>query len=224
MKTRSIFFGLIILLFNSCLVKSLHPFYTEDVISFDEKLVGNWQSKGKNKWIIEDLKTTVLRENGVNRVEELDDSDRKMYEQYKGSYFVTIIEDDEEDSFFLVVPFKIEGQLFLDFSPVVVDNELNSLLQSHLLGAHSLVKLDVLEEGKVSLKWFDEKRIKELFEQNKIKIKHQKMRNFLFEEEILLTAKPKELQKFIKKYMASNKEDKWKTDTKLTLTRDLTKP
>jgi hypothetical protein len=223
MKIRSIIFALIIVLFNSCLVKSLHPFYTKEVISFDASLIGNWQSKGNNKWIIEDLKDKVLRENKVSSIEELEKADQKMYENYKGSYFVSI-KDDGEESFFLVMPFTIEGQLFLDFSPVLVDSDLNSLTQNHLLSAHSLVKLDVLEEGKVRLKWFDEKRIKELFEQNKIKIKHEKLRGFLFEEEILLTAKSKELQKFIKKYMASKNEDKWKTDTKYTLTRDLTKP
>lgn len=223
MKTRSIIFTLIILLFNSCLVKSLHPFYTKDVVSFDSSLVGTWSSKGAKKWLIEDLKDKVLRENKVSSLEELDDADRKMYEEFKGSYFVSIT-DDGIESFFLVVPFKIDNQLFLDFSPFMVESDLNSLTQNHLLNAHSLVKLDVLNDGKVSLNWFDEDRIKDLFKQNKIKIKHEKIRGSLFEEEILLTAKPKELQKFIRKYMASNNEDKWKTDTKYTLTRDLTKP
>jgi hypothetical protein len=223
MKTKSIIFALIILLFNSCLVKSLNPFYTKDVVSFDSSLLGTWSSKGSNKWIIEDLKDKVLRENNVNSVEELNDANKKMYEEFKGAYFVSITEGSAE-SYFLVVPFKIDDQLFLDFSPFTVESDLSSLTQSHLLNAHSLVKLDVLNDGKVRLNWFDEDRIKDLFKQNKIKIKHQKIRGSLFEEQILLTAKPKELQKFIRKYMASNNEEKWKTDTKYTLTRDLTTP
>ena len=213
MKTRSIIFALTILLFSSCLVKSLHPFYTKDSVSFDSSLIGTWKGKGKNSWIIEDIKDKILRENEVNSISELKETDRKIYEEYKGSYFVSITGSDE-DAFFLVVPFKVDGQLFLDFSPVFVEIEVSSLTQTHMVSSHSLVKLDVLDDGKISLKWFDESRIKDLFEQNKIKIKHEKIRNPLFEEEILLTAKPKELQKFIKKYMASNTEDKWKTDTK----------
>jgi len=39
------------------------------------------------------------------------------------------------------------------------------------------------------------------------------------EESILLTASPDELQKFIKKYMASSDTNKWKTDVKLSLKR-----
>ena len=223
MKTRSIIFAFIIVFFNSCLIKSLHPFYTKEVISFDNNLLGIWESKGKTNWMIEDFKGRMLKENDVDTFEELDKSDQIVYAQYKNSYFVTINKSNIQ-SFFLAVPFLIEDQLFLDFSPVMIDNELPTLTQNHLLGAHSLVKLDRLENGAVSLKWFDEDRIKDLFKQKKIKIKHEKITGFFLEEEILLTAKPKELQKFIRKYMASEGEDKWKTDTKYILTRDLTKP
>jgi hypothetical protein len=223
MKTRSIIFVAMILLFSSCLVKSLHPFYTKESVAFDANLVGTWKGKRGSTWSIENIKDKILRENNVNSIAELDESDQKMYEKHKDAYFVSITGDDE-DAFFLVVPFKIENQLFLDFSPFFVDLKINSLTQTHLIGSHSLVKLDILDNEKVSLKWFDEDRIKELFQQNKIKIKHEKIRNSFFDEEILLTAQPKELQKFIKKYMASNKENKWRTDTKHTLTRDRTKP
>ena len=106
----------------------------------------------------------------------------------------------------------------------MIDNDLPTLTQNHLLGAHSLVKLDRLENGAVSLKWFDEDRIKDLFKQKRRLKSSMKITGFFLEEEILLTAKPKELQKFITKYMASEGEDKWKTDTKYILTRDLTKP
>lgn len=223
MKLRSFILLAGVLLFSSCLVKSLNPFYTKETISFDTQFIGTWKSKGDGKWVVESIKDKVLKENNVTRIEDLSKSDKEMYDRYKGAYFVTIKGDGQEANF-LVMPFKVKDQLFLDFTPVVIESELNSLLQNHLAKTHSLVKFDVLQDGKVSLKWFDEKRIKDLFKNNKIKIKHEKIIGFLFEEEILLTAKPKELQKFIKKYMSSNQENKWKTDTKYTLTRDTTKP
>lgn len=41
MKTRIlIFIGLILLMLNSCFVKSLHPFYKKENVVFNDKLLG----------------------------------------------------------------------------------------------------------------------------------------------------------------------------------------
>ena len=48
----------------------------------------------------------------------------------------------------------INNQFFLDFIPYSNDGKgVNSLLQIHNVYAHSLVKLDVLNSSKISIKW-----------------------------------------------------------------------
>ena len=74
---------------------------------------------------------------------------------------------------------------------------------------------DVQKNGEIEIKWLDEDKIQELFEQKKIKIKHETIG--VMKDKYLLTASSKELQKFITKYMASSDSEKWKTSTnKLT--------
>lgn len=46
MKLRHLIFIVGVFLLNSCIVKSLNPFYTEDKIISDLRLEGKWQSKG----------------------------------------------------------------------------------------------------------------------------------------------------------------------------------
>jgi len=62
----------------------------------------------------------------------------------------------------------------------------------------------------INLKFFDEEKLNELIDQNRIRIKYEK---FGFDEDqYLLTATSEELQKFIKKYMNSNDETKWASE------------
>ena len=68
----------------------------------------------------------------------------------------------------------------------------------------------------LSVKWFSSEKLAELLDEDKIKIKHEEVG---FTETTLLTASSEELEKFIKKYMDSKDEDKWKTDVEFNLKR-----
>ncbi|AUC16645.1 hypothetical protein BTO06_16485 [Tenacibaculum sp. SZ-18] len=213
MKTKYLilFFGL--LLFQSCIVKSLNPFYTEDVIQFSEDFAGEWKDNNNDSWKIVPTKEEYkrLKKKGG----QLSIKDKTFFETYKNSYLVEY-SDNTKTSHFIATPFKINNQYFLDFIPYSNDGRgVNSLLQIHNVYAHSLVKLDVLNSEKISIKWFDEKRLKKLFDERKIKIKHEKIG--IMKEDILLTASSKELLQFLKKYMASDVAKKWETETKFTL-------
>jgi hypothetical protein len=97
-----------------------------------------------------------------------------------------------------------------------MDNLSNSLFKMHLIKTHSLAKLDMVSNNSISIKWLDEDKLKFLLNNDKIKIKHEKVG---FDETILLTASSEELVKFIQKYMNSEDEEKWKTDTQFDLKR-----
>ncbi len=76
--------------------------------------------------------------------------------------------------------------------------------------------VDFLNDNKVDINWFSSEKLMELLEQDKIKIKHERVG---FGETILLTASSEELQEFIKKYLNSNDADKWATDVEFNLNR-----
>lgn len=214
MKIRSIICSLAILFFlNSCVVKSLSPFYTKETISFTEEFLGKWKDNENGKWEVNTFESEILK--GYKG--KVSKEDKQLISLYKNSYFVSF-EKKGKEAFFIATPFKIKDQLFLDFIPVDYDSGgINSLTFSHIVYAHSLVKFDVSSNGSIKIKWFDEDRIEDLFKEGKIKIKHEKVG--LLNDKYLLTASSKELQKFVEKYIVSNASKKWETSIKFTLTK-----
>ncbi len=221
MKIRNVILIVSCLFLSSCLVKSLHPFYTQDSVQYTNDFIGNWKDDNKGTWSVISLKDKIIEEEGKT-LEEMPKSDQWFYMKHKSSYYVEYTKKGQQ-AFFLVVPFKINNQFFLDFTPLVMDSDsFYSLERNHLVATHSLVKFDVLEDKSISMKWLDEEKLSKLFKENKIKIKYEKVG--VEEDGILLTATSEELQKFIKKYMASNDGKKWETNTDFILTKTDAKP
>ncbi|MCK0158606.1 hypothetical protein MWU65_15555 [Cellulophaga sp. F20128] len=211
MKIKNIIIALCILLFNSCVLKSLHPFYIASAVFYEASFIGNWEDAKQGKWEV-----TSLKEEFKKDKEPKFEYDKKIYEQYKDGYFIKYTENEKEASF-IGVPFKINNELFINFNMVDYNSEdLNSLAKSNIIETHTVAKLDILENGNMSLKWLDEDRLTELFEKKQIQLKHEKVG---INETLVLTASSKELFKFLKKYLESDNKDKWKTDKKFTLTR-----
>jgi len=202
-----------ILFLSSCVVKSLNPFYTKKSISFDERFVGEWTDSKKGTWIVIPFKDEITKENPI---EKMKNEDIQLYNEYKNSYYIQRNYQGEE-ALFIATPFNINNQTFLDFYPLEYQDDINNLLQKHLIYTHSLVKYDVTESGEIEIKWLDEKKVESLFKNKKIKIEHKKIG--VLKEKFLLTASSKELNKFIEKYTKSKDEDKWDTSTKYTLTK-----
>lgn len=220
MKTKNVLILLVVLIFNSCFVKSLHPFYTQETITSDTKFLGEWEDNKGATWKVTQLIEEIL--NGKT-IDSLPKEDLKAYYKFQYAFKVVRIKNKQK-AIFLAMPFKINKQVFLDFTPLEYEVNLGvqSLLENHFIQTHSLVKYDLLKNKSISIKWLDEDKIESLFEQKKIKIKHEKIG--FFNDKYLLTAQPEELQKFIKKYMISNDVEKWKTSTGFTLTKLNGKP
>jgi hypothetical protein len=64
MKTMKSFSLVLILalLLSSCVVKSLHAFYTPDIVYFEQKFIGNWLDSEKANWTILPFKDVILNE------------------------------------------------------------------------------------------------------------------------------------------------------------------
>ncbi len=219
MKTKGILLISAILLFSSCIVKSLQPFYTKDSLSFNEKLLGNWTDNKKGKWEIASVEDEFIkdRKEGIKFSED----DKKAFENYKDGYIIQYIKKEKEVGF-IAMPFKINDDYFMDFIPIEIEDDgINSLAAQHLLKTHSVTKLDINSDNDITFSWLSERRIKDIFEANKMRLKHEKVGP---EEALLLTASSEELYAFLKKYIKSNIEDKWKKEDMLTLTRTDAKP
>jgi hypothetical protein len=209
MKTKYIILFLLIIALNSCIVKSLHPFYTDNTIFFEKLFVGNWTSitGSDHTWNVNSWETAVLEYYHKTSVNQLSKKELEDYNEHKNSYYVKYTENGKE-AFFIAVPFKIENQLFLDFSVFDVDlKSINDLYGYHLIGTHSLVKFDILNNNRIDLKWFAEEKLKNLLDETKIKINYEKLGKN--DSAYLLTASSEELQKFLKKYLKSKDKNKW---------------
>ncbi|WP_372768346.1 hypothetical protein [Lutibacter sp.] len=222
LKPKIFILSLVFLLLNSCVVKSLFPFYTNGSIYFEKKFIGTWEDTDNGKWKVLPYQEAFLKEmkkdNEFKSPAEFNESENKIYNKYKNGYMVYLEKDNTKTSF-LVMPFKINNQLFLDFTPYEdkESDELDNILyQMHLIGVHTLAKFDITSTDEISVKWFSSEKLAELLDEDKIKIKHEEVG---FTETTLLTASSEELEKFIKKYMDSKDEDKWNTDVEFHLKR-----
>lgn len=218
MKTRILIYFTVLLLFNSCIVNSLFPFFTEDTISFEKTFLGIWEDdeNSDSRWVISSLED-FSRIQIENDSTSLSKKELDFYNKYKHGYYAIHEEiKNNRISTFLAVPFKIDNQLFLDFTPVYYDEHAKGLVSQHLIPTHTLAKFDVLDNNTIDIKWLSAIKLGELIKYNKIKIDHEKVG---VDDKIVLTASSDELQKFIKKYMTSSDTDKWKTDIKLNLKR-----
>jgi hypothetical protein len=219
MKTRIILIIGCLLLFNSCILKSLQPFYIAKAISYQEGLLGNWKDNQKGTWNIASFKTLFEREH--EEFPELSKEDRAIYNKYKQAYFVTYTEKEKEATF-IAMPFKVNDKLFIDFAPFDsgLENE-NELLAQHLIRTHSIAKVEVVNNKKMQIKWLDESKVQELQEKNEIRLQHEKIG---IDETFVLTATSNELYKFIEKFEATRSEDQWGSSDEVTLERTDAKP
>ena len=213
MKLRIVILLMSIVLLNSCIVKSLQPFYTKDKIAFNENLIGNWEDQHKGIWHVLSFKEVFekdnKKENGGEEV-KLSEEDLKAYETYKNSYVVSYNKPKKEEALFVAMPFMVDDQLFLDFTPFHYEsNELADLVGQHLLKTHSAAKVDFDTEGNPKFSWLSEERIKPLYKENKIRLKHEKIGA---DEDLVLTASSEELYAFLRKFMQADIENKWSKD------------
>lgn len=198
MKARNYLIVLIITIFLSgCVVYSFYPLYTEKDLFANEILTGNWVDDEGSQWFFEhDYHGKKLPEN-------IDST----------SYVLKLNNKDNRETEFSVHILKLGGHYFLDFylEEFLEDDNLD-LASFHIIPVHTFAKL-VVEENQLKINWFDQNWLEDLIKENKIRIQHENNSDV-----ILLTAKPKELQKFVTKYV--NSEEAFQDGMDAILTRE----
>ncbi|MEJ1237674.1 hypothetical protein WBG78_06085 [Chryseolinea sp. T2] len=176
------FFVASLAILQGCIVKSLHPFYTPNDLVFKKELINHWTDQDGNHWQI-----VPVKESNVS------------YElrHYKHS--------EQPEEIFIAHLFHLNNQLYLDLFPVANDSQANDMMfNMHLIPAHSIARVVKISGNEVQIRWLNEKWLRSLFTENKIKISHEVVRDVNVKDDsdlnYVLTASTEELQKFIIKY------------------------
>ena len=189
----------ILMLISSCAVISFYPIYTDDVLTKDDRIIGKWSTieefglqpneKDTLVWEIsfKDKKWVTTHNSPFDK--------KKVQETNRYSYTLSLHyhSSPEEKAEFQLHLVKLGDKTYVDFYPVEWDID-NTILSFHLMGVHTFAKAEINEDF-ININWFDSEWFEQKMEENRIRIKHEKNKN-----NILLTAKPKDLQKFVIKY------------------------
>ena len=174
---------------TGCLVSSLHPFFKEKDKFYDEEMVGSWIDGDSCIWTIQ-RNTYITQFMGT--------------EKLGNSYEITYFEEEDKPGYFSGTLFQLKGVNYVDFYPDSnEDHCVNAFLCWHHFPTHTLARVQYNSDS-ILLYWFAEEWLTELFEENRIRIKHETIEYADFTRQ-LLTASTDELQKFIKKYVSGPK-------------------
>ncbi|WP_303917765.1 hypothetical protein [Draconibacterium sediminis] len=195
MKTRNVLLiAIITLLLSGCVVYSFYPLYTESDLFENDLLLGEWFEDDDNDVVFSGSDDSWNFTHPF--VGDIKDSIRN-----KKSYVLSLTSTENgivKESKFAVHVIKLADEYFLDFYIEDYGDDDNiTLADLHLVPVHTFAKLSVSDD-KLEIRWFDPEWLEDLIKENKIRIHHEDNGDY-----ILLTAKPKELQKFVSKYVDS---------------------
>lgn len=181
MKTRIFIYLLIAVMISSCGVVSLHPLFTKETLIFRNDMLGEWIDKNseRSEW----------------KFEKDNDKESPGYLMtYSGE---KALSDELEIYQYDVHLVKLDQYYFLDFERVLSEEEESNYFSNiaPLLPAHSFAKIE-FKDNEMKLYFFDAENLEKLLEQQKIRIKHERLKDDTF----VLTASSEELQKFVVKY------------------------
>jgi hypothetical protein len=187
MKTKTlVIFGILAAMLSGCLVKSMHPFFDESDVVYKPGLIGTWIDNDSAKWVISQFTFP-----------------KKLFEpdSLDNSYLVEFYESTEYPSKFNAHLFKVGGFWFFDFFPIEADSD-QELYVYHFIPAHSVARIRFDSDRSMSISWFGEDWLQNLFEENRIKISHEMVRGDEtgYGTQYIPTASTDELKKFLSKY------------------------
>lgn len=202
-----------LLLMQGC-IPSLHPLYSDNTLIKIDEIIGTWgdsDNEGDNKLMI-----TTNSEDGLPNTWSFEKEGEK-------SYRLIQIDEDGRKAAFEAHFVKLGDDVFVDFFPAHLNKsdgvfsteaypsveKMNSLLALHTMPVHTFAKVEVTDEH-FKIKMFNYDWISDLFEQNRIRLKHE----LTDSDNILLTASTAELQKFVIKY--ADEPEAYVEETSLT--------
>lgn len=200
-KNSALAIVIIGLLISSCTVMSFYPLYTNDKLIKNDKIIGRWQSTNEINIGLtgsSNSDTTIWEISFADETKEkqlnnpFDKGGKKIPNQFTYTLNIYNTSNPENNAEFHLHLVKLGDDTYFDFFPEEWD-QTNDILAMHLMYVHTFAKVEISDE--IEIQWFDSEWLQQMFEDNKIRIKHEN--NGVY---TLLTAKPEELQKFILKY------------------------
>lgn len=160
-------------------IRTLHPLYTRDDVTFDPAIVGTWkppEEEGKERWV---FRKGGPKHYGVTQIDN---------EGNKGKLEARLVE--------------LDGHRFLDFYPEKPQEEENNFYLLHLQPVHTFVKVVGTGET-LRLAPMDPRWLQNYLEEHPDALEYQEVEK----GPPLLTASTKQLQKFVLKH--ADDEDAW---------------
>ncbi|MEL7122984.1 MAG: hypothetical protein AAFO07_26280 [Bacteroidota bacterium] len=167
MRKYLLFLILVVLLAQSCII-SLHPLYTKETIAFHKSLSGTFEEGEEEEKVFWKFER---KKDYYNLIRYSEKGDTLQYE-------ATLV--------------KLGKHYFMDFYAEPPDEVSNDIIE--FLPTHNFAKLNI-EDNLLTFQFFDYNFLDDLFENRKIRIKHE-----VVEDARVLTAKSEDLQKFVLKY------------------------
>jgi len=174
----------LLVIMSGCLVKSLHPFYTDKDIVYRNDILGTYTDQEKGTWTIEQK---VIKGGPW----------RPLVTEATSYYLLKMVDKKKRTVTLRGVLFKLDNNLYVDFYLEKADDkdDETELFSMHVLGVHTVARVTITK-NELHLKWYNEEWLSDLFEENKIRLAHEN----LDDKNIVLTASTQELQKFMKKF------------------------
>lgn len=189
MKKHTVFFlAMATILLASCSIRSLHPIYDEASTISKPEIIGTWK----------DADSTIYKIEAENA---------SSYTTKQSDGYLLEIFNAKNDSNLVkmyIHLIEIEQQVFWDLFPTdEYEKNIPGVMTENLLPVHTFGKLEI-QPDLLKVYYFKGDWLEDLFEQNKIRIPHEKIITNNGTS-IVLTASTSELQKFILKYHKENK-------------------
>ncbi len=185
-------------LLTKCTVISFYPLYTDDELIRDDRIIGKWMSRLEREEVSKD---SIVWEISFLETKQSENSKNIFrsgtQNQFTHSLKLYPYSNAKDAIIFDLHIVKLENKLYFDFLLEEYNND-NLFTAMHLMPIHTFARIEVGEQ--ITVKWFNGEVLEDLLKNNKIRIRHERRKDDVF----LLTAKPKELQKFIIKYEEQN--------------------
>lgn len=150
-----------------------------------DSLISSKEMKANFKKLGESLNEFGKRINDLNKPQS--------YTIDKKSYMMTVVDDGQFTEYGLHLV-KIGDDIFMDLEAGQSDFNEKVFQSSAWFPVHSFMKMD-MDGDQLKLTHFDLDKLNKLFKSNLIRLRHENV-----DGTILITAQPKELQKFLDKY------------------------
>jgi hypothetical protein len=206
MKTRIlVLLAIILFTAQSCTIFSLNPLYNEEDLLEMPEVLGLWEDADEAGQFVSfeklDDDKYIFRYVEADRQTVIDAFTGK---EVSDTISENMVELMEQTVSFEAGILKVGDHYFIDLYPYYKyyegdDHDEEYYLFRNFIPTHSFLKFE-WENEELVLYMFSYDRLKELFEQNRIRIRHQP-----FDDYIVITASTDELQKFIRKYADDEK-------------------